>query len=288
MPSLQNLTAFALSHAQWGLLLYLLFSVFITWRICARWQREAREKRPGNKESAGARWLGYLLVFTLFSFLSMGALLMPLAIGERISVFATGTAYEGRVVSVDSRLERVTLEDSNKRSYTEEVMMHTPIYAFTLEGGHAVEVRGDIASGDEPGIGDTQRLFYNAASGGLVTASVVSVLMLSFGALFSVMLVVVFFATLRYAFQRSARGPLTFLGRFLLGAVLPLTLLLMTCGMGWYIYERLLTDRRNGDPYWVAFVAAFFCMSLVLAGIGFLSQRGKPEPAAPTRKRGRP
>jgi hypothetical protein len=288
MPSLKEVLTFVSSHIQWLLLAYLLVSAWITRRICGRWAREAREKKQGgagDSESTGARWFGYFIVFMLFGFLSMAAVLMPVAIGERVSVFVTGSRYEANISGFNSREERVTREDSNKRRYSETVTMHTPVYAFKLADGRQVEKEGDYSSESEPDVGDTQAIFYNAATGRLVTASFGVVAMLSFGALFSFLAMVGLYATLRYAFNRSTGGALRLLGQSLLGLVLPLAMAGMAGGLGYYVFERIATDRRDDDPLWVVCIAGFFCLTLLLVMAGYLKQ--SRDEAGPGMRRGR-
>lgn len=47
-------------------------------------------------------------------------------------------------------------------------------------------------------------------------------------------------------------------------------------GMIYYVYLRLFTTEKQGDPVWVAFLCIFFIASLILAGVGLLS-RNKEE-----------
>lgn len=47
-------------------------------------------------------------------------------------------------------------------------------------------------------------------------------------------------------------------------------------GMAYYVYIRLFTTEKNGDPVWVAFLCIFFVAMLILAGFGILA-RNKEE-----------
>ncbi|MFB9078284.1 hypothetical protein ACFFLS_16750 [Flavobacterium procerum] len=59
---------------------------------------------------------------------------------------------------------------------------------------------------------------------------------------------------------------LVFLGLFLV----------LFFGMVYYVYMRLFTTEKQGDPVWVAFLCIFFVAVLILSGIGVLS-RNKEE-----------
>ncbi|AWK07368.1 hypothetical protein HYN56_06195 [Flavobacterium crocinum] len=46
--------------------------------------------------------------------------------------------------------------------------------------------------------------------------------------------------------------------------------------MAFYVYQRLFTTEKSGDPVWAAFLCIFFIAALILAGFGLLS-RNKEE-----------
>lgn len=261
-----------LPYAKWGLLLYAVFGLWVTQRVGARWMR-THGKTEAAQESTGARWFSYFIVYTLFTFLSMGVLLLPVAIGERVSVFFTGQAYDAKVVSVNSRMERVTRKDSDDRSYTESVMMHTPVYGFTQDDGTAREVTGDVKSESAPFVGEMQTIFYEPRTGRMVTASFGNVLMLSFGALFAFFSILAFYATLRYAFGGSTEGVVSLMARTLMGFVLPLAMGLMAVGLGVYAYGRFEGGRNEDDPAFLGVLAGFFAVVMLFACVGYVRQR---------------
>ena len=276
MTSLHSAIAAALPYAKWGSLLYVLFCVWITRCIVRRWGREAAGKGRKSGDSGVARWFGYFLVFFLLSGLSMAALTMPLAIGERASIFVTGDEQMATVVSVSSREERVTREDSDGRNTTVMVTMFTPVYRFTLPGDDVRERAGDVSSESEPTVGDRQKIFYDAQRDRLVTASISNVMMLCAGAMFSFFFVLGFYATLRYAFGRSTQGAMQLMGAALMNGVIPVAMGLMAVGLGVYAYERFTTDWHDDDPVFVAGLCAFFAVTLLFVVVAWVRARLVP------------
>lgn len=269
MPSLPDVF---LSYAQWGLLAHMGFSVWITLRIAARFKREALASgKPGSK--GGAAWFSNFLVFTLFSSLLMAAVLLPIAIAERASVFVTGTETVATVVSFSSRQERVTREDSDGRSYSETVTLHTPDYELTLANGKLAAVQGDISSENEPVVGTRQTIFYDAARERMVTASVGNVMLLCVGAMFSFFFVLALYATLRYAFGRSTAGVMRLMGQGLMNVVIPGSMGLMAFGLLWYAYPRLMGQRDGDDPIFIAIVCVVVAAALLTVAVRWVQAR---------------
>ncbi|HEY1194901.1 hypothetical protein [Flavobacterium sp.] len=64
--------------------------------------------------------------------------------------------------------------------------------------------------------------------------------------------------------------------KYLLGLIFLGLFLVLFFGMAFYVYQRLFTTEKQGDPVWVAFLCIFFIASLILAGIGLLN-RNKEE-----------
>lgn len=282
MTTLSNTLAPLLPYAKWALWLYPLFCLWITSRIARRWTLQDQQKA---KKKAGGAWFSYAIVFILISFLTMGAVLMPLAIGERISLFATGQQRMATVTAVQSREEQVTREDDDRRSYTVTVMMHTPVYTFTLPDGPVLERLGDIKSESAPVVGHRQMIFYDAGRDRLVTASVSNGLMLGAGVVFSFFLVLAFYATLRYAFGRNTAGVFKLMGQALMRVVVPLAMLLMATGLGHYAWQRFATDWRDDDPAFVGVISGFFAVTLLFLFVIYMqklwaSRHGDGEPAA--------
>ena len=53
--------------------------------------------------------------------------------------------------------------------------------------------------------------------------------------------------------------------------------LVLFFGMAYYVYLRLFTSEKNGDPVWVSFLCIFFVASLILAGLGILIRNKEEE-----------
>jgi len=249
--------------------------MWMTWRIAARWKREALAKN--NDQPAGRPWFSCFLVFTLLSFLTMGAVLIPLEIGARASLFVTGTLQQATVTRFTSGTERVSRDDSYGHSYTTDVVMHTPVYRFTLSDGTRQDVSGDISSENEPTVGDLQKIYYDAQRNSMVTASPANAVMLGACALFSFLLILILLATVLYAFDRSTKGVMRLLGQTLLYVVIPLAMVGMALGLGFYAYERFTTDLHDDDPLFVAGFCIFFAVTLMLVLVGGVRARLSPK-----------
>ena len=235
MQALLDSMAVMAPFLKWWPVPYLVFAAWVTHRINRRLEWSAAEQdlkgravvseamtagrspgvawpaveidHAGAGKRKGAGWLQSVFVFVLFLALSAGALVGPVAVGERIAVFFRGESTLATVVSVESKRERTERTDSDNRRYYTMITMYTPVYAFTLADGSRQQARGDIASSHEPLVGETQEIFYNPRNGQVASWSVVNIVLLAVGALFCLLLVLAYLGVLKYAMRSSFAEP---------------------------------------------------------------------------------
>lgn len=65
--------------------------------------------------------------------------------------------------------------------------------------------------------------------------------------------------------------------KYLIGLIFLGLFLVLFFGMIFYVYQRLFTTEKQGDPVWPAFLCIFFIAGLILAGIGLLNRNKEEE-----------
>lgn len=176
--------------------------------------------------------------------------------------------YESTVVDVESGWEEQSYTDSDGRSRTRDVLMHTAIIEFTDKYGQKVRTSNSIRSGSKPNIGDTITVSYK--DGKLQEFSFRAIaLFIGLGFMLLIMgycLLLIY----NYAFKRSNVSLIDTGVWFGLHIIVPGGMLLMFSGMLYALIEYFL-GNKDDMPLVIVFVLIFFCLVLFLALIGYIS-----------------
>ena len=255
----------------------ILLGVGLTWGVIRRWSRT-----DGRVGVASTLFLGLVLtcISTLFV---MSAVFLADAVREMVVL----PKYEAQIVDFESAWEEVRRTDSDGDSWTEDVLMHTPILRFADRTGQVVTVRGNVRSGAEPVIGDTVRVAYGGGS--VQVISVASIGLLAGGGLIVSILGYILLHALYYTIGRS-QARLGEIGvSALFYGLVPLGVMGMFAGLLW---GGVIGFFREGSdvPAWVFGVSLFFCIALALAAVGLFvgpAKGGKTNRRRPKRRRRR-
>lgn len=175
--------------------------------------------------------------------------------------------YESTVVDVDSAWEEQSYTDSDGRSHTRDVLMHTAIIEFTDKYGQKVRTSNSIRSGSKPNIGDSITVSYKD---GKLQEFSFRAIALFIGLAF--MLLIMGYCLLliyNYAFKRSNSKLIDKGAWFGLHIIIPGGMLLMFSGMFYALIQYFLV-HRDDMPLVIVGVIIFFCLVLFLAFVGYL------------------
>ncbi|MEM9795293.1 MAG: hypothetical protein AAF919_02320 [Pseudomonadota bacterium] len=248
----------------------ILLGVVLTWGVARR-----RSRMKGSFGPAGTLLLGFMLtnVSTLF-------VMLAFFLADIVRDMIILPKYTAEIVDVESAWEEVRRTDSDGDSWTEDVLMHTPILRFEDETGRFVTLPGNVRSGAAPIIGDMVRVAYGGGS--VKVISVASIGLLAGGGLIVAILGYILLHAVYYSVGRS-QARLGEMGvKALFYGLFPLGMLGMFAGLLWGgVIEFLRVD--SDVPVWAFVVSLFFCVVLVLAAVGLVMSARQEKP----RRRGR-
>ncbi|MDX8349974.1 hypothetical protein SLH49_18450 [Cognatiyoonia sp. IB215446] len=231
------------------------FGITLMVGVSRRWSKDGK---PAGIVANLFFGLVLVCISTLFFMLSFfGA--------KAVYEMVTFPKYEATIISFESEWEEFTRTDSDGRSYTEDVLMHTPMLQFTDETGRIITQEGNIRSGAEPVIGDTVTVGYRRGRG-LQVISLASIGL--YTALFVMLLILGFILTkvLFFVLGRKSKGLDAFGSFLLVYIVIGGSMLFMLAAMTYGVFSYF--QPGSDMPLWVMLVCAFFTLTLVLAFAG--------------------
>jgi hypothetical protein len=249
----------------WSFVFSLLFTIWLVSQTLKKWRRQEFEK-SGKDEGVGCLSAGILTLILG----SMTFLFFPFLVKffETNYQYATLPQYETTIVAVESKWEKQEYQDSDKRTRTRDVLMHTSIVEFADADGKTVRLPSSIRSGEEPIIGDKLRVAY---ASGMQTAAEISfrAFALQFG-LFVMLLILGFLLLIivRWVLGKNneklaAAGLST-----VLYAGIPMAMIAMEAG---FIYGLMRHFSGEKDfPLWAVGLLIFFSIGLGLGLIGYI------------------
>ena len=243
----------------WSFVISLVVSLWLTRMALAKMRDE--QGRPGGCMNAG---------FTYAVIASMALLFFPFVVilATQVHQFSKLPHYEATVVDVTSEMVEERYEDSDGRSRTRKVMMHTPIVEFMGPTG-TLRLPGSVRSGGEPVMGSKMTVVY---APGMQTASEFSFRSVALYGALAVMLGIVGSILLfiyRWASGRSTEK-LGDLGmKLVMWGLVPLAMLAMEALMAYALMQHFLGYKEL--PIWVVGLLGLFVVALGLGIVQMIS-----------------
>jgi hypothetical protein len=256
----------------WSFVFSLAFTIWLVYQTLHKWRREEKAK-SGKDEGIGCLSASILtLILGSMSFLFFPFLVMFVQTNIQ---YVTLPKYDSTIVAIESKWEKQDYTDSDKRTRTRDVLMHTSIVEFIDANNTKVRIHSSIRSGEEPAIGDKVRVAYEA---GMSVALEVSfrALALQFG--LGVMLLILGFCLLmivRWVLGKGNDSLMNLGMRALLNIGIPLAMLGMEAG---FIYG--LMRHFSGEqilPMWTVGLLIFFAIGLGLGMLSYLKSQWQVE-----------
>lgn len=231
------------------------FGIALMVGVSRRWSKDGKPTGIGTNLFFG---LVLVCISTLFFMLSfVGA--------KAVYEMVTFPKYEATIVSFESEWEEVTRRDSDGRSYTDDVLMHTPMLQFTDETGRTITQRGNVRSEAEPVIGDNVTVGYREGRG-LQVISLASIGL--YAALFVMLMILGFILAkvLLFTLGRKSKWLDAFGSFLLVYIVIGGSMLFMLAAMTYGVFSYF--QSGSDTPLWVMLICAFFTLTLTLAFLG--------------------
>lgn len=218
-------------------------------------------KRLSPKENSGC--MNYAFVALVLSILMIFVFSFSISISQNIYGFFTKPKYKATVISFTSRWEDRSEKDSDGRSRTRQVLMHTPTVQFTGGDGKQVTLETDISSGGEPVIGDTIVVVYAPGDTIAHELSFASIALLAGASLMIFIMGFILYGALQYARGANMKKFTAFAIGFVMRFLFPFAMLSLFVGMAYAIWQYF-TGNKPDMPIWAVVVCCFFCLVLAL------------------------
>lgn len=252
----------------WSFAFSLAFTIWIVYQTLRKWRREEKAK-SGKDEGIGCLSAGILtLILGSMSFLFFPFLVMFVQTNIQ---YVTLPKYESSIVAIESKWEKQEYTDSDKRTRTRDVLMHTSIVEFSDENNARVRLPSSIRSGEEPVIGDKIRVAYQAGMSIVLEVSF-RALALQFG--LGVMLLILGFCLLmivRWILGKSNDSLMDLGMRAMLNIGIPLAMIGMEAGFVYGLMRHFSGERML--PAWTVGLLIFFVIALGLGILGYLKSQ---------------
>lgn len=237
---------------QLALVLGVLYTIWLTYRIIKRRSAEKNEKM-------GCMSIGYLYLIVLsISALAIGfSVMFSISVVNKIDTIRLGQKYEAIVVSFTSYEK----QNSDDNGYT---TMYTPTVHFTANSGDVVEYELDYSTSGLPIVGEKYTVYYDEVNERVTTFSFGGIVLIFVAFIAIAILVFVFLGMVFYAMNWSMTRYKE-IGVFVgLGIVVPLIMFLFDGALIWALF--------NGEekPTWVYFVLILFILGLSGGLLGYL------------------
>ncbi|MFD0701402.1 DUF3592 domain-containing protein, partial [Myroides pelagicus] len=176
----------------WGVILTILFSFWVTYKIGQR-------QLNAGKGGMGCLGFGYtFLVVVCVIGMSLGGVIgIGSSIYTKAKVLMNGASYTSKVVNYTS----YDSYDSDSGSYT---TMYTAVVEFTTNEGDVVTYSPSYSSSSKPTIGSYIKVFYDGSTNKAMDFSVGSIVLFIGSLLLMTVLLFVFFGILLFAIVNSS------------------------------------------------------------------------------------
>lgn len=249
------------SYLKWPLILW------VTYKAA---QRYKRDKKISTQQGYIIYAFAGVLAYVLYSL----ALLGLWGIGQKVHHYFTLPRYQAEVIDHQDyeRKER-------RNTGTHRTTFYTPVVRFQDEQGHTHQALLDVSSSEPLPIGQIITIGYES---GMELAQEYShksaALLLGFALMGCVLMYAVVWS-IYYAHGWDASGLLLVGIRAVQWLLVPLGMLGLLVGMGYFLYSYLLGKQPNA-PLWAVLMVSFFELMLLLSLWGYIKHIFSPEEQA--------
>lgn len=187
-------------------------------------------------------------------------------IGEQLIALATKPVYSSTVVSYRAYSSRVHDKAASGRAQSRDVTMYTPVVEFTTREGKLLRLETDVASSQEPNLGETIRVAYEEGDASARELSVRSMGLLLGGLLLIFLMAYVLYACLQYSRGRDMARIRSFGIGLIFYGMIPAAFASLSGGLGYALFLHY-SGASSLEGATVG-ICVFFCVVLFL---GFLA-----------------
>lgn len=244
-----------------GFYIAILVTIFLSYTVIRRMKQDSSRKGENVGCFTGA-YISLVIGSLSLLFFPFTAILI-----ETTAAYIEYPRYESIVVDVESGWEEQSYTDSDGRTRSEDVLMHTAIIEFTDNNGEKIRMPNSFSSGEKPNIEDTIIVSYK--DGKLLEFSF-SAIGLFIGLAF--MLLIMGFCLLlifNFGAGKSNKNLFKTAQSFGIYFVAPASMLLMFILLAYVVVQYFLGYKED-MPGFVVGLLIFFCSILLLAFIGYL------------------
>lgn len=177
---------------------------------------------------------------------------------DSLSLYSTGVELTAEVIDYSSYVNRDTRGNS--------ITMHTPIVSFDYQGA-VIEKSLDISSGNKPVIGEQITIFYDAQNEGITELSLGTILFMSVGLVFGIVILCPVIAAVQYACGYPLQKITRWLSFLLFKMVIPTAFLLFWGMLNYVLHQYFFTHQQDDLPTWAVIIIGFFDFVLLLTFI---------------------
>jgi len=231
-----------LAPAGYFILFLIVFSIWAALKI---------NKRLGRKN--GCVSIGYItLVVFCISLLSTGITwIMIRSASENLSATIGGSKYTAKIT------------DYTSHKSTDGNTMYTPIFSFTTEEGQTLSHPAGYSSGEKPQIGQECTVYYNSRTNQISIWSASTLILIIGVLIMASVLLIAFYAIVRYALGYSMERFWKFLQKFASYVFLPVVMISFDALLIYALISKV-------DSFGVQCILFIFIFILTLAIWGYL------------------